>query len=210
MLFEVALDRRGGARRSVAPDPGRLRRGPLVDDGRMKTALVAVQGAKFKASLWFVQKGYDFVFFVADVWFTKSVDAWAAAHRDVALIRSQARLDEADFDVAAHQNNPTYTNIGATPRARARTRPASSFRARRCGAEAPASAPVVVSQFVDVAPHAPSQPVPGDWGVARRLVPSDAHPAAWAFIDNHQGVASTHPIITQTRPRPRPGRRTSR
>ena len=51
----------------------------------VSNALVeVVQGAKFKASLWFVQKGYDFVFFEADVWFTKSVDVlWSAAHRDV-------------------------------------------------------------------------------------------------------------------------------
>ena len=34
----------------------------------VSNALVeVVQGAKFKASLWFVQKGYDFVFFEADV-----------------------------------------------------------------------------------------------------------------------------------------------
>ena len=46
--------------------------------GKMKgvsNALVeVVQGAKFKASLWFVQHNYDFVFFEADVWFTKSID----------------------------------------------------------------------------------------------------------------------------------------
>ena len=87
--------------------------------GKMKgvsNALVeVVQGAKFKASLWFVQKDYDFVFFEADVWFTKSVDVlWSAAHRDVVTYQESRTLplEEVDLYVAAHQNNPTYTNIG--------------------------------------------------------------------------------------------------
>ena len=87
--------------------------------GRMKgvsNALVeVVQGAKFKASLWFVQHNYDFVFFEADVWFTKSVDVlWGAAHRDVVTYQESRRapLEDLDLYVAAHQNNPTSTNIG--------------------------------------------------------------------------------------------------
>ena len=88
-LVVVALDEpttRACAAGSIsAASAGASQTGGVQTSGRMKgvsNALVeVVQGAKFKASLWFVQKGYDFVFFEADVWFTKSVDVlWTREH----------------------------------------------------------------------------------------------------------------------------------
>ena len=49
------------------------------------------------------------------MWFTKSVDVlWSAAHRDVVTYQESRRapLEDLDLYVAAHQNNPTSTNIG--------------------------------------------------------------------------------------------------
>ena len=74
-LVVVALDQKttracaaGGI---SAASAGASQTGGVQTSGRMKgvsNALVeVVQGAKFKASLWFLQKGYDFVFFEADV-----------------------------------------------------------------------------------------------------------------------------------------------
>ena len=67
----------------------------------VSNALVeVVQGAKFKASLWFVQHNYDFVFFEADVWFTKSIDVlWSAAHRDVVTYQESRRAPLEDLDL---------------------------------------------------------------------------------------------------------------
>ena len=172
--------------------------------GRMQgvsNALVeVVQGAKFKASLWFVQKGYDFVFFEADVWFTKSVDVlWSAAHRDVVTYQESRTLplEEVDLYVAAHQNNPTYTNIGVyAARATDASREFFSGLLEEMRLKPGKHDQLLFHNLLTWHRMKPSQPVPGDWGDAPK-VPRPTNPAAWAFIDNHQGVASTHPIITQ-------------
>ena len=172
--------------------------------GRMKgvsNALVeVVQGAKFKASLWFVQKGYDFVFFEADVWFTKSVDVlWSAAHRDVVTYQESRTLplEEVDLYVAAHQNNPTYTNIGVyAARATDASREFFSGLLEEMRLKPGKHDQLLFHNLLTWHRMKPSQPVPGDWGDAPKI-PRPTNPAAWAFIDNHQGVASTHPIITQ-------------
>ncbi len=44
------------------------------------------------------EHNYDFVFFEADVWFTKSVDVlWSAAHRDVVTYQESRRAPLEDF-----------------------------------------------------------------------------------------------------------------
>ena len=167
----------------------------------VSNALVeVVQGAKFKASLWFVQHNYDFVFFEADVWFTKSVDVlWSAAHRDVVTYQESRRapLEDLDLYVAAHQNNPTSTNIGVyAARATDASREFFSGLLEEMRLKPGKHDQLLFHNLLTWHRMKPSQSVPGDWGDAPK-VPRPTNPAAWAFIDNHQGVASTHPIITQ-------------
>ena len=207
-LVVVALDQKTtracAAGAISAAFAGASQTGGVQAAGKMKgvsNALVeVVQGAKFKASLWFVQKGYDFVFFEADVWFTKSVDVlWSAAHRDVVTYQESRTLplEEVDLYVAAHQNNPTYTNIGVyAARATDASREFFSGLLEEMRLKPGKHDQLLFHNLLTWHRMKPSQPVPGDWGDAPKI-PRPTNPAAWAFIDNHQGVASTHPIITQ-------------
>ncbi|CAH0371434.1 unnamed protein product [Pelagomonas calceolata] len=172
--------------------------------GKMKgvsNALVeVVQGAKFKASLWFVQHNYDFVFFEADVWFTKSIDVlWSAAHRDVVTYQESRRapLEDLDLYVAAHQNNPTSTNIGVyAARATDASREFFSGLLEEMRLKPHKHDQLLFHNLLTWHRMKPTQPVAKEWRDAPKI-PKPQNPAAWAFIDNHMGVASTHPIITQ-------------
>lgn len=172
--------------------------------GKLKgvsNALVeVVQGAKFKTSLWFVEQGHDFVFFEADVWFLKGIDAlWTAAHRDV-VTHGESRnthVDRLDLYVGAHQNNPTSANIGVyAARASEATREFFSGLLEEMRLKPKAHDQLLFHNLLTWHRMRPNQPVSNDWGDAPKI-PRPQHPAAWAFMDNHAGVASTNPIITQ-------------
>ena len=207
-LVVVALDQKTtracAAGTISAAFAGASQTGGVQASGKMKgvsNALVeVVQGAKFKASLWFVEHNYDFVFFEADVWFTKSVDVlWSAAHRDVVTWQESRRapLEELDLYVAAHQNNPTSTNIGVyAARATDASREFFSGLLEEMRLKPHKHDQLLFHNLLTWHRMKPTQPVAKEWRDAPKI-PKPQNPAAWAFIDNHQGVASTHPIITQ-------------
>ena len=167
----------------------------------VSNALVEVrQGAKFKASLWFVQHNYDFVFFEADVWFTKSIDVlWSAAHRDVVTYQESRRAPLEDLDCTWRRTRTTRP-----PRILGCTRARATDASREFFAGLLEEMRLKPNKHDQLLFHnlltwhrmKPTQPVAKEWRDAPKI-PKPQNPAAWAFIDNHMGVASTHPIITQ-------------
>ena len=134
------------------------------------------------------------------MWFTKSVDVlWSAAHRDVVTYQESRRapLEDLDLYVAAHQNNPTSTNIGVyAARATDASREFFAGLLEEMRLKPNKHDQLLFHNLLTWHRMKPTQPVAKEWRDAPKI-PKPQNPAAWAFIDNHMGVASTHPIITQ-------------
>mmetsp|Transcript_34201 Transcript_34201/g.109827 ORF Transcript_34201/g.109827 Transcript_34201/m.109827 type:complete len:890 (+) Transcript_34201:619-3288(+) len=154
-----------------------------------------VQNAKFEASRWFVDHGVSFIFFEMDVWFVQAATALPTARE---LLRGES--PPTDIAVAAHQNNPTATNIGVyAVEANVRTR-------------------LFFKNLVDEAAHVPDkhdqlvfhnvlswhrlaragkEPPKRDNWKDMPSVPLPETPVTFAFIPPHVGVCSITPVPTE-------------
>lgn len=150
---------------------------------------LVVQSSKFVVSHWLAANGVDFLFFEMDVWFVKN------AHR--LIVASLLLQEKFDMVVAAHQNNPTATNIGVYA-VRASNKTATFFADCIADSRNKTNAHDQLIFHNMLTYHRLERLMmvnPKPWK-DKPTTPRPLSPVLAEFLRPHIGVCSTHPVPT--------------
>mmetsp|Transcript_8447 Transcript_8447/g.12901 ORF Transcript_8447/g.12901 Transcript_8447/m.12901 type:complete len:728 (+) Transcript_8447:76-2259(+) len=159
----------------------------------------AVQNTKFIVSHWLTMRNTPFAFFEMDVWFLQS----ASTLPMVAKLQNMGQNYNESIDMlfAAHQNNPTATNIGFyLVAASKRTQEFFSHCIEESQKHRPRAHDqnIVHNMLSYHRAYRRKSRIPSEkqWKDKPRT-PKPENPIEFAFIPPHIGVSSTHPIPTE-------------